>query len=177
MSDPFYGEIRMFGGNFAPRNWAFCSGGLLAVADHNAVFSLLGTTYGGDGRTTFGLPDMRGRLPINQGTGPGLSPYPMGATPGVERVTLSINELPSHTHSLQASTDNSTSSNPGNDVLASHTDGDSPYTAVPTDPSRYQTMNSQTVASTGGNQSHTNMMPYQCVSFIICLVGLYPSRN
>ena len=177
MSDPFYGEIRMFGGNFAPRNWAFCSGELLSVAQNNALFSLLGTSYGGDGRTNFGLPDMRGRLPVNQGQGPGLSPYPLGYKPGVENVILSINELPAHTHNLQASADGATSSNPGNDVLASHTDGDFPYTDPPSDQSRYQTMNSETVASTGENRSHTNMMPYQCVSFIICLLGLYPSRN
>ena len=103
MSEPFVGEIRMFAGNFAPRGWAFCDGQLLATSQNDALFSLLGTIYGGDGRTTFGLPDLRGRIPVHAGTGPGLSPRRLGAKAGAEKVTLTVNELPSHTHDLVAS--------------------------------------------------------------------------
>ncbi len=177
MSDPFTGEIRMFAGNFAPRNWALCIGTIMSISDNNALYSLLGTSYGGDGRVTFGLPDMRGRIPLHQGNGPGLTPRAIGQRFGWEEVSLSINQIPAHTHKLQASTSDATSSNPASDVLASHSDGDLPYATESTDPTRIQTMNSQTVALSGGSQAHTNMMPYQCVSFIICLFGLYPSRN
>lgn len=176
MSDPYLGEIRIFAGNFAPRAWAYCNGTLLSVSQNSALFSLLGTVYGGDGRTTFGLPDLRGRLPIHQGRGPGLSPRIMGGRSGNEGVSLNINQIPSHTHALQGTLDTADSSSPANDVLASQTDGDLPYTPKPSDLSLIQSMNSQTVALTGGSQAHSNMMPYQCLSFIISLFGVYPSR-
>jgi len=177
MSEAYIGEIRIFAGNFAPRLWATCDGQILSIADNEALFSLLGTTYGGDGRVSFGLPDMRGRLPVHQGQGSGLTYRQIGARFGSESVSLNINQLPGHTHSLQASTDAATSSNPANDVLASQTDGDQPYAPVPAEPDNIQQMNSQTLTSTGGGVGHPNIMPYQALNFIISLSGLYPSRS
>ena len=112
MSEPFVGKIRMFAGNFAPRGWAFCDGQLLAVSQNDALFSLLGTIYGGDGRTTFGLPDLRGRIPIHAGTGPGLSPRSLGNKAGTEIETLTVNQIPSHTHSWQATSDDAQDRSP-----------------------------------------------------------------
>lgn len=177
MSDPYTGEIRMFAGNYAPRQWAYCNGQLLSIADNNALFSLLGTTYGGDGRVTFGLPEMRGRLPVHHGQGPGLSYRTLGMRFGSESLTLNTNQMPSHSHSYHASTDIANSANPGNDVLASQDDGDTPYAAQPTEPTNLENMNSQTLAMAGGSQPHNNMMPYLSISFIICLFGIYPPRN
>lgn len=117
MSDPFVGEIRMFAGNFAPRQWAFCNGQLMAISQNDALFSLLGTIYGGDGRSSFGIPDMRGRIPMHWGTGPGLTPRPIGQKMGVESVALTANQIPSHSHTMQASTDSVSSVNPTGTVL------------------------------------------------------------
>ncbi|NOX43739.1 MAG: phage tail protein [Gammaproteobacteria bacterium] len=177
MSDPYLGEMRMFAGNFAPRSWAFCNGALLSVAENNALFSLLGTTYGGDGRTTFALPEMRGRLPVHHGQGPGLSDRRLGTKLGSESVTLNTTQMPNHHHILNASTDVASSSNPAGDVLASQNDGDIPYATQPEDPVNVENMNSQTLAMAGGNQFHNNMMPYLSISFIIALFGIYPSRS
>lgn len=173
MSEPFVGEIRMFAGNFAPRGWAFCDGQLLAVSQNDALFSLLGTIYGGDGRTTFGLPDMRGRIPIHAGHGPGLSNRRLGAKGGEEKVTLTVNQLPSHGHEVSASAASASSGNPSNNVSASTapTNIYSTALAVP------QSMNSAAVSATGGSRSHTNLMPALCIHFIIALVGIYPSRH
>jgi len=176
MSEAYTGEIRMFAGNFAPRQWAYCDGQLLAISQNNALFSLLGTTYGGDGRTTFALPEMRGRLPVHHGTGSGLSNRPLGLRFGEENVTLNTNQMPNHRHTYNASTNIANSPNPGNDVLASQDDGDLPYAAQPAEPTNLQNMNSQTLAMAGGGQPHNNMMPYLSISFIICLFGIYPSR-
>lgn len=172
MSEPFVGEIRMFAGNFAPRGWAFCDGQLLAVSQNDALFSLLGTIYGGDGRTTFGLPDLRGRIPLHQGTGPGLSPRRLGSKGGAENVTLTTNQLASHTHDWNANTAPATGSAPQGKVVAQS----SPvkiYHAAPDN----EDLASSTVANTGGSQPHTNLMPTLCVNFIIALVGIYPSRQ
>jgi microcystin-dependent protein len=177
MSDPFVGEIRMFAGNFAPRSWAFCDGQLLAVSQNDALFSLLGTIYGGDGSTTFALPDMRGRLPVHQGTGPGLVQKSLGAKYGTERETLTTNQLPAHTHLFNATADIASSSSPSNNVIAGQSDGDTLYVANPTDTSKIQSFHGNTLTSTGGSQSHNNMMPSLCVHFIIALFGIYPSRN
>ncbi len=173
MSEPFVGEIRMFAGNFAPRGWAYCDGQLLAVSQNDALFSLLGTIYGGDGRTTFGLPDMRGRIPIHAGTGPGLSPRQLGSKAGSENETLTVNQLPSHTHPMQASSEAASSPNPPDQVLAeSITDRVyRPNTAPDVN------MASSSVSTIGGSRSHTNLMPFLCVHFIIALFGIYPSRN
>ena len=175
MSDPFYGEIRMFAGTFAPRNWAFCAGALLLISQNNALFSLLGTTYGGDGRTSFALPDLRGRIPIHQGTGIGLTPRIMGQKMGSERITLTTNQIPAHTHGLMVSKSDANSTVLTGRVMASHSDGDLTYTEYNQD--RAETMSSETVALAGGNESHYNVMPFQCLSFIICTIGDYPSRN
>lgn len=172
MSEPFVGEIRMFAGTFAPRGWALCDGQLLAISSNDALFSLLGTIYGGDGRTTFGLPDLRGRLPIHAGSGPGLSPRRLGATLGVESVTLGLAQLPSHGHVPQASTAAGTQSSPAGAVLAS-----APGVRIyrPTPP--VAAMHASAITSSGGNGSHNNVMPFQCLNFIIALVGIYPSRT
>jgi microcystin-dependent protein len=172
MSEPYVGEIRMFAGSFAPRGWALCDGQLLAVSQNDALFSLLGTTYGGDARTTFGLPDMRGRLPIHKGDGPGLTPRTIGTRAGTESVTLSANALPSHGHDMAATTAAATSTDPQGAVLAQGA-GASFYSPDPQDAS----LAASAVAGTGGNRGHTNMMPSLCVSFIIALVGIYPSRH
>ena len=172
MSEPFVGEIRMFAGNFAPRGWAFCDGQLLAVSQNDALFSLLGTIYGGDGRTTFGLPDLRGRIPIHAGHGPGLSERRLGAKGGAETVTLTVNQMPSHTHAMQASTGLAQDSTPQGRVLA-RTTGVDLYIGDPA----LENMNSESITNVGGSRSHTNLMPFLCVHFIIALVGIYPSRH
>lgn len=171
MSEPFVGEIRMFAGNFAPRGWAFCDGQLLAVSQNDALFSLLGTIYGGDGRTTFGLPDLRGRIPLHQGTGPGLSPRRLGSKGGTEKETLTTNQLASHSHDWNANTANSTVAAPQGKVLA----GGTPRLFNPVD--QNTDLASSTIANTGGTQPHSNLMPTLCVNFIIALVGIYPSRH
>ncbi len=172
MSEPFVGEVRMFAGNFAPRGWAFCDGQLLAVSQNDALFSLLGTIYGGDGRTTFGLPDLRGRIPIHAGNGPGLSQRRLGAKGGAENVTLTVNQLPSHTHPAQASDAPASELLPvgrAPGVAQAQAYGDRLLGPV--------NMNTQAITSVGGSRSHTNEMPYLCVNFIIALVGIYPSRQ
>ena len=172
MSEPYVGEIRMFAGNFAPRDWAFCDGQLLAVSQNDALFSLLGTIYGGDGRTTFGLPDLRGRVPIHAGTGPGLSPRRLGAKFGSEQETLTVNQLPSHTHSLGATDAIGTDTSAEGDVIADAAGVDRFLEGDPT-----VDLATSSMTSTGGSQSHTNVMPFTCVHFIIALFGIYPSRT
>ena len=172
MSEPFVGEVRMFGGNFAPRGWAFCDGQLLAVSQNDALFSLLGTIYGGDGRTTFGLPDLRGRIPIHAGSGPGLSPRRLGAKGGAENVTLTVNQLPSHSHGFYASNSFAVSTEPGGNAMVS---SDQNLYRTGTTP----TVNTSTASITniGGSRSHTNLMPFLCINYIIALFGIYPSRH
>ncbi|GAB4186733.1 MAG: tail fiber protein [Wenzhouxiangellaceae bacterium] len=172
MSEPFVGEIRMFAGNFAPRGWAFCDGQLLAVSQNDALFSLLGTIYGGDGRTTFGLPDMRGRLPIHAGHGPGLSERRLGAKGGAENETLTVNQLPSHTHGMRALSVNANTPNAQGNLLAQTPTVD---LYLPDQP--FSNLNSAAVTNVGGSRSHTNLMPFLCVNFIIALFGIYPSRH
>jgi len=173
MSEPFVGEIRMFAGNFAPRGWAFCDGQLLAVSQNDALFSLLGTIYGGDGRTTFGLPDLRGRLPIHAGNGPGLSERRLGAKGGAEKVTLTVNQMPSHGHVVKASTNPGGETRPEGNVYAS----DTPVDVYFQNPPVTENMNNSTLSHVGGSRSHTNLMPFLCIHFIIALFGIYPSRH
>ncbi|MFQ5524658.1 MAG: phage tail protein [Thermoanaerobaculia bacterium] len=170
MSEPFVGEIRMFAGNFAPRGWAFCDGQLLAVSQNDALFSLLGTIYGGDGRTTYGLPDMRGSIPIHAGSGPGLSPRKLGAKGGAEKVTVTTNQLPSHSHDFKASTTNGVNDSPEGTVFGSGI-ADVFHATPSTD------MRAAMVQATGGSRSHTNLMPFLCIHFIIALFGIYPSQH
>ncbi len=176
MSEPFIGEIRMFAGTFAPRGWALCDGQLLAISQNDALFSLLGTTYGGDGRTTFGLPDLRGRVPVHagSGTGPGLSARPLGQKAGSETVTLTTQQIPSHAHTpVKASTEPADDSNPAGKALAATS-----YDVYITNPTVGLTdLAAGAVTSVGGSQPHDNAQPFLCVNFIIALVGIYPSRN
>jgi microcystin-dependent protein len=172
MSEPFVGEIRMFAGNFAPRGWALCDGQLLAVSQNEALFSLLGTIYGGDGRTTFGLPDLRGRVPIHEGSGPGLPTYRLGQKSGSEIETLSVNHMGAHAHGLKAS------GNPAGDTavqgnVPAATTGAAIYSTATSDAA----LDAAMITPTGGGQSHTNVMPFLCVNFIIALVGIFPSRS
>lgn len=172
MSEPFVGEIRMFAGNFAPRGWAFCDGQLLAVSQNDALFSLFGTIYGGDGRTTFGLPDLRGRIPLHQGSGPGLSPRRLGSKGGSENETLTTNQLASHSHDWNANKEPATGAAPQGKVLAS------PSPVRIFEPGNQTVdLGSSTIPNSGGSQPHTNLMPTLCVNFIVALVGIYPSRQ
>lgn len=170
MSEPFVGEIRMFAGNFAPRGWAFCDGQLLSVSQNDALFSLLGTVYGGDGSTTFGLPDCRGRIPLHAGDGPGLSPRRLGAKGGAERVTLTVNQLPTHAHGVNATPVGAAANSPRDALIA-----DSSGVDVFSESSPSESLSPNAVTSVGGSQSHDNLMPYLCVNFIISLFGIYPS--
>jgi microcystin-dependent protein len=173
MSEPFVGEIRMFAGTFAPRGWALCDGQLLAISQNDALFSLLGTIYGGDGRTTFGLPEMRGRIPIHQGQGPGLSARKLGSKSGRETVTLTQSEMPSHDHTLTGSGANATLTTPAGNAPA-RTDKN-----MYRDPSGITLVNMKPTLSddVGGSQPHSNLMPFLCINFIIALFGIYPSRH
>ena len=173
MSEPFVGEIRMFAGNFAPRGWAFCDGQLLAVSQNDALFSLLGTIYGGDGRTTFGLPDLRGRLPIHAGTGPGLSPRSLGQKFGTEHETITTNTLPQHTHDYNSVTVAATEATPTGNVVASPAFNLYQKNLAPNS----NNMSPSAVGTTGGSQSHTNIQPFLCLHFIVSLFGIYPSRH
>lgn len=165
MAQPYVGEIRMFAGNFAPAGWMFCEGQLLPISEYETLFQLIGTTYGGDGQSTFALPDLRGRIPIHQGNG-----FILAETGGAEEITLTVNQIPAHSHPLLATIDVASTPNPGNAMLATGVIselywGDPPDTnAAP-----------QAVGSTGGSQPHTNFQPYLCVNFIISLFGIFPS--
>ncbi|HEX8735393.1 MAG TPA: tail fiber protein [Pyrinomonadaceae bacterium] len=171
--DEFIAIIKMFGGNFAPRGWALCNGQILSIAQNTALFSLLGTTFGGNGQTTFALPDLRGRVPIHPGQGPGLSPYVLGQASGTETVTLLVTQMPQHIHTFAAPV----SSNDANDSIPT---GNVPatlpsnaYTSAVPD-SAFKPGNT---GIAGGSQPHENIQPYLCVNFIICLEGIFPSRN
>ena len=171
-SEPFIGQIMMFGGNFCPRGWAGADGQLLAIASHQALFSILGTTYGGDGRTSFGLPDLRGRAPIHEGNGPGLSNFPLGSKGGIEQATLTQNELPNHSHTMNVTKEIADKGGPGNKILAATPNGPT-YSEASSD----RTMRSDTISSVGGGQSFSIRNPYQAVTFCIALEGLFPPRN
>lgn len=179
MSEPFIGQIQTFGFNFAPRGWAFCDGQLLSIAQNTALFALLGTTYGGDGRTTFGLPDLRGRVPLHEGTGPGLSPHPLGQRAGTENTILNVNQMASHSHTqakgkMRATASPANSNDPtGNSVaLGALYSTDAPTVDMATD----SVVNPDT-NDTGGGNSHDNMQPYLVLNTCIALVGIFPSRN
>ena len=167
MSEPYIGEIRMFAGNFAPAGWAFCDGSLQAISENEALFALIGTTYGGDGQTTFALPDLRGRLPVHQGGG-----FTLAQAGGVETVTLTSAQVPAHSHPFLASTDPGAQRDPTGNVLATIVGGSAYVQMAPTTP-----LAPQSISSTGGSQPHENMQPYLCVSFIISLFGVFPSQT
>lgn len=169
MSEPFIGEIRMVGFSFVPRGWALCNGQILQISDNSALFALLGTIYGGDGRSTFALPDLRGRVPIHFGQGPGLSNFAQGAKGGSETNTLTINELPAHSHGVAASNGGQTTNRPKNGYLAA---GNRYTTAAPPDTEKMAPTD-----SAGGGQPINNREPYLVANFVIALVGLFPSRS
>lgn len=168
MAQPYIGEIRLFAGNFAPAGWMFCEGQLLPISENETLFQLIGTTYGGDGQSTFALPDMRGRLPIHQGNG-----FILAETGGVEEITLTANQIPSHNHQMLASTQPATTSVPQGAVFAEpevdlyNDEGGTPDTAL----------HAASIGAVGGNQPHTNMQPYLCVNYIISLFGIFPSQT
>jgi microcystin-dependent protein len=166
MSDPFLGEIRMFGGNYAPRGWAFCKGDLLSISQFDALFGLLGTIYGGDGVSNFALPDLQGRMPIHRGTS-----YSIGQIGGQEAVTLVTNNLPMHTHQAQGQTANGTQASPANAVWASSSLNEYVNTAPDSN------MNQKAIGYIGDSNPHENMMPFLTLSFIICLEGIYPPQS
>lgn len=175
--DPYIGDIRLFAGSFAPRGWMLCAGQLLSISEQSTLFAIIGTTYGGDGVTTFQLPDLRGRLPVGQGNGPGLTPRVIGEQFGVESVTLLTPQIPSHSHSLSASTASpSTSPNPTGNVFA-HSNTDNIYAPLPSSGADPQVMNVLSVQATGGTQPHNNIMPTTAINYIICIEGIFPSRN
>jgi len=176
----FIGEVKMFAGNFSPKNWAFCEGQLLPISQNQSLFSLLGTIYGGDGRSSFGLPDLRGRNPIGPGQGPGLSNYNLGARPGVETVTLKETQVPAHTYTatvtVNADSDAGNSTSPSGTVWANHTEEIHAYGNT-----QNTTMAANAVAvsnaNAGGGEAHENRPPQLAIYYIICLEGIYPSRN
>lgn len=183
MSQPFLAEIKMFGGNFAPRGFAFCNGQILSIAQNTALFSLLGTTYGGDGRTTFGLPNLQGRVPVHFGTGPGLPNVDLGETGGSPTATLNVTNLPAHSHTLAGNAavpcfnGAGTLDSPANAVPAGSASAENYAPAASANGSLANAPVSGNTANTGNNQPFSIMQPYLGVSFIIALQGIFPSRN
>src|SRR5262245_19497990 len=170
---PYVGEIRMFAGNFAPNGWMFCEGQTLPISENEVLFQLIGTTYGGDGQSTFNLPNLASRVPLHMGTGPDGTTYQIGEMAGTEQETLTVQQIPTHTHPLTASTSVGNTPNPQNSVV-SQTDGsilryiaDSPGAA----------MNANAIGPAGGSQPHENTQPFLCINFIISLFGVFPSQT
>jgi microcystin-dependent protein len=166
--DPFLGEIRMFAGNFAPAGWMFCEGQLLPISEYETLFTLIGTTYGGDGQSTFALPDLQGRIPVHQGNG-----FPLAEAGGAEAITLTASQIPAHAHPVLASTATATTRNPVPNAAPGVAAGDvyvGSLDAVPLN-------QAQAIMSTGGSQPHNNFQPYLCINFIISLFGIFPSQT
>ena len=178
MADPFIGQILLVGFNFAPVGWHICDGTLLPIQQNTALFSLLGTFYGGDGVTTFALPDLRSRAPIGMGQGNGLSPYVIGQVAGVENVTLAANQLPQHNHLINADkAPAAVVQSPANNFLAAATVGGRPADIYSASLTSQTTLNPNAVSLAGGNQPHTNIQPVLAMNYIIALQGIFPSRN
>ncbi len=171
MGQPYVGEIRMFAGNFAPLGWYFCNGQLLPISENETLFQLIGTTYGGDGQQTFAVPNLQSRVPIHQGTGPGLSTRQMGEAAGTETVTLATNQIPNHTHAFLASQDANTVLNAQGNVIGTPLTATPFFAATPNLP-----LSSQSITPVGGSQPHENMQPYLCINFIISQFGIYPQQ-
>jgi microcystin-dependent protein len=165
MAQPYVGEIRMFAGNFAPAGWMFCEGQLLPISQYDTLFNLIGTTYGGDGQSTFALPDLRGRIPIHQGNG-----FILAETGGSEAITLTVNQIPAHSHPLLVVAEPGRSPNPQGNLLAKSTTFDAYINDVASAP-----MAASAISQTGGSQPHNNFQPYLCMNFIISLYGIFPS--
>jgi microcystin-dependent protein len=167
MAQPYVGEIRMFAGNFAPAGWMFCEGQLLPISENETLFNLIGTTYGGDGQSTFALPDLRGRIPLHQGNG-----FILAETGGAEEITLTVNQIPSHNHAMLASTAAGLNSDPSQQLTAQHPTA-SLYSPVPGSVS----LSASVIGPVGGSQPHNNFQPYLCINFIISLFGIFPSQT
>jgi len=165
MAQPYVGEIRMFAGNFAPAGWMFCEGQLLPISENETLFNLIGTTYGGDGQSTFALPDLRGRIPIHHGNG-----FILAETGGAEEITLTVNQIPAHNHAFVASTSIANQSTPSNSVVAQSSSAD-----LYIEDTTITNLAPGALSSVGGSQPHTNFQPYLCVDFIISLFGIFPS--
>ena len=166
--EPFLGQLLLVPYNFAPLGWAFCNGQLLSIAQNTALFSLLGTTYGGDGKSTFALPDLRGRVPLSAGQGPGLSLYDLGQAGGVEAVTLNLSQIPAHSHSVNAQSGDAADTSPQNNL---------PAAGGAYNPNANTTMAANMVGTSGGSQPHENRAPYLTLNWIIALQGIFPSRS
>lgn len=171
MSDPYVGEVRLFAGNFAPLGWAFCQGQLMPISENETLFNLIGTTYGGDGQQTFALPDLRGRVPVHQGQGLGLTPRQMGEMAGVESVALSTVQMPAHSHALRASTAAASVTTPAGALLGatSVNSYDNASAGTP--------MAAAAITGAGGSQPHDNMAPTLALNYIISLFGIYPTQS
>src|SRR5215831_12239032 len=173
MANPFIAEIRIFPFNFAPKGWAFCDGQLMSISQNTALFSLLGTTYGGDGKSNFALPNMQGNAPMHPGQGPGLSLHDLGEAGGSDTVTLLESEMPQHSHALTASNRQGTDQSPINEIFAGGIGGINQYAA----PGSIMSLANVTVAPAGADQPHNNMMPYLTLNFCIALQGVFPPRS
>ena len=172
MGQPYIGEIRMFAGNFAPSGWAFCDGQQLAISENDALFTLIGTTYGGDGQETFNLPNLQSRVPIHSGTGPGLTNKVLAEMAGVESVTLTTQQIPVHTHPFLATTNPGTTTNPNPNLVSN-----SPNVGLYIEDVTGVAMNAQAITPVGGSQPHDNLQPYLTISFIISLFGVFPQQT
>lgn len=173
MSDQYVGEIRMFPGTYAPQGWALCNGQLLSISENEALFTLIGTTYGGDGQTTFALPNLQGRAPVHMGTNPATGTnYLLGQSAGTENVTLLTTQMPAHTHAVLAAQAAGDIANPSNNVWASNN-----VSAYAADPTGAVAMNPAAISPAGGGQPHDNMMPFTVINYIIALNGIYPDFN
>jgi microcystin-dependent protein len=167
MAQPYVGEIRMFAGNFAPAGWMFCNGSIVSIAENETLFNLIGTTYGGDGQSTFALPNLQSRVPIHQGSG-----FTLAQTGGAETITLTANQMPAHSHPMVASSNPAGAASPTNAILGTTTQVTTYFSDPPT-----QNMNVADIGAAGGNQPHNNIQPFLCISFIISLYGIFPSPN
>lgn len=172
MSEPFIAEIRIFAGNYAPRGWAFCNGQLLPIAQNTSLYSLIGTTYGGDGMNTTGLPNLQGRVPVHAGTGPGLTARRLGERGGSLTATVSEAEMATHNHTANGTTNHADQRAPANNLVASSVDRDDGFYVSSTNTGPFGNL-----TSIGGSQPHANVQPFLAINFIIALTGLYPSRT
>jgi microcystin-dependent protein len=176
MAQPYIGEIRMFAGTYAPSGWAYCNGQQLPISENEALYQLIGTTYGGDGESTFNLPNLQSRVPIHKGNGPDGNPYPLAQMAGTETVTLTVQQIPSHNHVLIA-TDAAGTLTPGNATLAKAASSQQGVKVYNNAPAAFVQLRPETVGASGGSQPHENCQPFLCVNFIISLFGIFPTQT
>lgn len=177
MSEAFIGQVVLFAGPFAPRNWHFCDGSIISIQQNAALFSILGTVYGGNGSSTFALPDLRGRVPVGAGSGPGLSPWNPGQANGTENVTLNTNQMPTHNHNLVASSSVASTGQPGNNFLGQANDGQGGDLSIYSTAQTAAPMGNGSIGAAGGGQGHPNIQPSLGMNYIICTQGIFPQRN